>query len=331
MEFKDIDKGVFSESFLMDTQNKNSHAEIHEDKDAAYALNRLFTEDINSSSTFESKEQAEDLISETISYKKNEINNWLYDSNEPTHIIHLKFPKEDYESYVGKGFRKHKDKIMEYVTENICCVLKRDYDRPYGFTLTTAYPDLMSDTAIPTHKDISEILKQTEEYQKSSPVKKAYMQYQISRSDDKLSVKYCEDKSVSISGVSNEFISIEERVGKTNIFNRFKITEDDIIMTTVEKSKYNKPKKVLSDIMNITKTMRSDDDKPKLDNSLLIGANQAAFRSLHPKTCNIVNAIFNNIRENSGKPLLDITKVEIEKPKPALMIERNKDDEKTIV
>lgn len=337
MEYTRISEGVNTPSFINDIFGIGSHSKKHDDVPIQDVLNRFLTSEIKANSKFTNVNGTDFLIEEALFMKEKVIDEWLYETKKPTLTVHVVLPSEEYDGYIGKGYKKDvKGHIAEYETDTITCSLRRSYKSKYGFYLTTAYPDITVKTAVKTNRDITKILETTNAYQDASSVKKAYMKWQVNDASLEFNVWYGQNRNVMREGQSDDYICVEERIGNTSKFNRVTITEDDMILSTFEKpDKHNelkKPHKIFSDIVEVIKPMLSDGEKPKLENSLLKGGNHAAFKSLHGKMCTVVDTIFNNIRSESGKPQLDMTKITEMKQDAAYLSKTKQDDKgKTIV
>lgn len=284
MQYRHIAEGINSNTFMDDIFGIGSHYSKHEDDNSSSVLNRFLSENISASSVFANINDSEFLIGEVIFMSRDDIEEWLYNSKTPTLEISERLPSEEYDGYVGEGYKKDaKGHIAEYATETITCSLRRAYNSKYGFYLTTAYPDITVQSAVKTNRDITKILESTKAYQDASPVKKAYMKWQVNDTTSEFSVWYGQNRNVIREGQADGYICVEERIGNTSTFNRVTITEDDMVLSTLEKpDRHNglkKPQKIFSDIVNVTKIMLSDGEKTKLENSLLKGENHATFKN----------------------------------------------------
>jgi hypothetical protein len=192
---KCIDDAIIEGKLFTKIQNENSHMEKHvADKDRADVLNRVLKdngkakrddhehkENKSINSGFYSLEEACYAIEESIMNKSLDIAKWVdgaYRNEKKAFEVTL--PKESYKE-VGYGYvvDRAKNTIDEYKTQTVRIVLQKNDDYPLGFTLLTAYPDIIkAENREPTKQDLTEITKKTKTYQEASPTAKAYMLYQ---------------------------------------------------------------------------------------------------------------------------------------------------------
>jgi len=155
-----------------------SHADRHAKASDLQLLERIFDQKPNSS-TFESCAKADELIVEAMYNQMNNILEWRDRPDVENHENQAFVV--DFDEKTGRGFVKtmENNTIKEYTTNELCIVLKKNNEnKNTGFDLLTAYPDVRSPSIMPTNRDLQPLVKQTQVYKTSSPVKKAYHLYQ---------------------------------------------------------------------------------------------------------------------------------------------------------
>lgn len=199
-----IQQAISDNTFFRKTENENTHVAKHVIKDESAILNKVLSSDgskIRKSKTslteeekkerrhkitnsgFPSLDKACAAIEECIMSQCYTVAQWAEEADEhrrESFDIYLS-PDAGY-GEIGYGYALNHDlnTIDEYKTNNVKVVLEKDSQRPLGFVLVTAYPDITKEENRElTGRDITEITKQTERYKNASPVSKAYMLYQI--------------------------------------------------------------------------------------------------------------------------------------------------------
>lgn len=341
-DFDNFKEDVYKDEFIsniMDTEDWTSHHNKHTKGNEVELLDRLISSNISGSSRFNDID-VEDRICQIIAYRHKEIEQWLENENsERKKDLSEDFGFEDDETPEGIGYVKDKEtgKITEKVSNVISIVLEKNNRSKYGFILKTAYPDVTDEDAINTDREILPILFQTKAYSKMDSIEKTYTEALVSKGAiDKLSqFKLLENRHTG-----KRFICLEEPTHEKNCFNRYVITGEAIIMSTFkeksnEKQGDGKQKKqkqrelIYSDITEITKKAMCDGEKIEYKNNLLTGGNHAAFKSLHPKTCAVIDTIYNRIRELEGLPPDEKTVVESKYQQLMPITGLDKENEKT--
>lgn len=194
-----IDETVKNGTFFTKTESPDTHLEKHvADKDDAKVLDRVFKnngrikrnehsnkEQKSINSGFYSLTEACDTIETCVIRKSLDIAQWVNDArdNEKKSFEVTLSPKDNYEP-VGFGYivDREKNTIDEYETQTVRIVLQKDYNKPLGFSLLTAYPDVIrEENRIPTGRDLTDIARETDTFKEASPVAKAYIMYQTGR------------------------------------------------------------------------------------------------------------------------------------------------------
>lgn len=170
-------------------KNKQSHIALHNEPEKN-ALDRILKNETDASSVFNTnnKETIDKLIKATILVNIDEITNWINDKNDTSKTKHITYEinknikNDDDMQTIGHGFVKEKPSgfIKEYSTNKVRVVLKKDKNTDLGFFILTSYPDILekSEDLIPTMRNVSKLVKETDSYKKSKNiVKKAYYEY----------------------------------------------------------------------------------------------------------------------------------------------------------
>lgn len=327
-EFDDFREHVFDDDFvksIIDYKDWTSHQNNHNNVDDVSLLDRMLSSKIKGNSIFSVSSDMDMYISDTIANKALEIIKWLYDDvSGLQRAFKLDFDVDDDGNPVGKGF--YRDIITGTISEKtsnvVTIVLTKNNGSNYGFVLTTAYPDVTDITAIPTNRDISDLLVKTDEYQKANSVEKTYMELLTSPNPKGLRFKDGIDRYNG-----ETYIHVEEPLSPkgSRRFNCYDISKDKIEMKTVQRYSGKPSELIYSDITNITKKMMKDGEKPKYKNDLLSGGNHAALKALHSETCAIIDTIFNRIREHESLPQLSKTKVNMKHQSLSSISEEQRD------
>ena len=193
-----IVKCINNNTFFGKIENERTHMEQHVIKNDVELLDRVLN-DIGSTerkgysqkerkainSGFKTLDEARFNIEECMINSSKEIAKWI--DGAKTHekkdfVVPLR--KEEGYDPVGYGYivSRKTNTIDEYATDSIRVVLEQNSNSEFGFSLLTAYPDIIhAENREPTGKDLSAIVKKTNTYQKASPVSKAYMLYQTGK------------------------------------------------------------------------------------------------------------------------------------------------------
>ena len=177
-----LDAGV-----MLDTVAYFGHHNIHSGTSDTDLMNRLLT-DVAENSAFDDETTADSLIEEAMYARMDDIVAWVESAEfGERHTIDANFDGEA----IGHGFVMNRENqtIREYTTDMLRLVLKQDNTNQYGFSLLTAYPSMMTPDIQPTGRDLTDIMHQTETYQKASPVKRAYLNYRV-KPDSQIRVTY---------------------------------------------------------------------------------------------------------------------------------------------
>lgn len=193
---KCIDNAVIEGKFFGKTQSQNTHMEKHvADKDCADVLDRVFKDNgrvkrnehsdkehksINSG--FYSLNGACEAVEECMLVKSLEVASWVDNAkNNEKKSFDVCLPPEDGYEPVGYGYvvNRENNTIDEYQTNTIRIVLQKNDKYPLGFSLLTAYPDIIrEESRQPTGRDLTDVAKRTKTFKEASPTAKAYMLYQ---------------------------------------------------------------------------------------------------------------------------------------------------------
>lgn len=172
------------------------HADIHYAAQSEVdIMNRMLSDNKTIDGTFTSDKHQWEAIRSIIEFNNEHIikdtGELIYDQKAVYSLTNLgSFDDEP----LGHGFIKLNGFYNKFESENICIVLKRHDQCKYGFYLHTAYPgeqfvktrdekdigkkvQKLADNLKITKGDFSDIMKQTDEYKKASPIKKTYLEY----------------------------------------------------------------------------------------------------------------------------------------------------------
>ncbi len=133
----------YSSRFLYDHENCGGHTiERHIEKSDNYLYNRLRNSSISAASTFYNRNQAGQLIYNSIySYNASRVNNWLNSSSNSNLVIYY-----THSSNVGKvmergsynTFQSRRFRVI--LSKRSCISYDNNWDNDYDFTIITAYP-----------------------------------------------------------------------------------------------------------------------------------------------------------------------------------------------
>lgn len=165
-------------NFISTISDANTHVNRHVNKSKTDTLNRIF-DDKFINSAFDPDADIEMLIEEALLYQAQNIQDWMNKSNmyDMTEFV-TNMPEDDY-GPIGTGIIKdsHTNLIKEYKTNALCIVLKKEPCSKFGFTVRTAYPDMRNNTLEQTDTKLHDYVKETDLYQNSDIIGKAYMEY----------------------------------------------------------------------------------------------------------------------------------------------------------
>ena len=126
-----------------------------------------------------------------------------------------------------KGFIRNRDgNIMEMDTPSVCAVIQKDSKSEYGFSVLTAYPDMESDLSVPTGRDINDLVKSSQAYQKATPLKKAYLDHACDL-NTKFALRYTENM-----GTNPEVITMFVPTSNPNVKHRIFMDQIDTKIRT---------------------------------------------------------------------------------------------------
>lgn len=165
------------------------------DKDCAEVLERVFKDNGRAKRSERSNKEhktinngfytldgAYEAVEECMLIRSLEVATWVDNArNHDKKSFDVCLPPEDGYEPVGYGYvvNRENNAIDEYRTNSIRIVLQKDDNYPLGFSLLTAYPDIIrEESREPTGRDLTEITKRTKTFQEASPTAKAYMLYQ---------------------------------------------------------------------------------------------------------------------------------------------------------
>lgn len=158
--------------------NGFGHSDIHVNQSDSDIMQRILTE-CNNASIFQTPDEMSFYIEESLYTMMNEILHWK-DTAHQHNTQHFIVPFDE-EDIVGHGFSQdtRTKMITEYTTNTITIVLQRCNTNQFGFDILTAYPTINSEAEhrIPTNRDLTPVIQQTDAYQKASPMQKAYYEY----------------------------------------------------------------------------------------------------------------------------------------------------------
>lgn len=266
----------------------NNHANIHIAQSDLDLMKRLLGEqkDIkqtNANSTFPTKEEAQETILDALYSNMTQIVRWydMADNGEKQEFY------MSYKTDVGTGFKidKSTNKINEYTTPGITFVLQRDFYSPHGLNLITAYPDLDRTDIQSTHRDLTEIMKQTETYQNANPVKKAYLTHVTDTTNNNL-ITYKKGNTEM-----PDMLCMHVNTKTQDIKHIIYIKAKQYNMVTM-----NKDKKVSSSLVKLRNTIYPDSRGyvVNLKNETL----HNAFKEQCPKTAEITDKLYDTIQQN---------------------------------
>lgn len=173
---------------FLSTIKAKGHADIHVQQSDIDSMERLLSRDTSDSSTFPDADIADYCINETLYQNANQIETWLANNaNTELQPLHANFdPELSDAACTGHGFAMDKSTktIKEYEAHDATVILRKDRTNGYGFTMVTAYPNITTDEAVPTGRDIRDIVRQTPTYQKASPLGKTHLEHRCNPASD---------------------------------------------------------------------------------------------------------------------------------------------------
>ena len=224
----DEHSNTLSEVELLDrviTTDENRHKEVaskflHDDWMASYVGTTIV-------------ENADDIV-EWVNCRNNEHPKYNKHTNRNEVLKRSKGFSSEMEEFVGSGFMidKTTNQIHEYLTNKICVVVNNEPYRDFGLSVFTSYPDIMRDSkAVPTHRDLTDILKKTDTYRKASPVDKAILEFRCSE-HSMSKVKAIKTKEAD--ATNPQKIIIKLAMNNPNFEAVINITENKFIMGVAE-------------------------------------------------------------------------------------------------
>lgn len=173
---------------FLSTIKAKGHADIHVEQSDVDSMERLLSHDTFDSSTFIDTDIADYCINETLYANANQIETWIANYAETgLQPLHANFDPDVTEiPNIGHGFATDKTNrtIKEYNAQDATIILRKDRTNGYGFTMVTAYPNITTEDATPTGRDLRPIVRDTPTYQKSSPLGKAYLEHRCDPASD---------------------------------------------------------------------------------------------------------------------------------------------------
>lgn len=280
------------EDFQRLTTNDRTHIENHIGNRKVDNLNRIFT-DKPADSTFANADQVPELVLDACLYNAEEIENWQknacpYETKAFTHT----FDKEDY-GPVGTGilFDKYSNLIKEYETDTIRVILRKDTATPMGFSVHTAYPDMISVKVEPTGHRLDLTAKETNTYQNADDLGKAYLSYRTNP-NSKVNISYSRgyDKNGN-PDPSDSRIIVSQRGKNPDLTHMVCIKENRFYMYTTDwnhKNAKGRPDKTMdTPYVRLRDTIVKENDYPPISSShvSLVGKSNIPIRDLLFQEC----------------------------------------------
>lgn len=208
----------------------DSHVDKHIGLSNEDLLERVFAENNDRNSTFATKEEAIEYVTDSIFDRINDIMLWVDDDESGF--------KENFAIAFGKNIGTGAVKdfqtnlIKKYECEAARIVLKKDANATYGFTVLTAYPDTLSDKNIELAKDdFVPFVKNTKTYKTATPVEKTYLMGRCNHTNEHaLSFKGGHDHI-------DDVLRIHVKTNEPNIQHNIKLKEDKTILQTISRGK----------------------------------------------------------------------------------------------
>lgn len=181
-------RAAIDDGRILPTIKANGHASIHVKQSKVDSLERLLSSDKLDNSSFPTSAMADYYMSETLYANAEQIETWLADAtNTELQTLTTTFdPDAEPAPNTSTGFTTDRTtkNIKECAAHDVNVVLRKDRTNTQGFTMVTAYPNVISDTAEQTGNDIRDILRQTPTYQTSTPLSKALLEHRCNPASD---------------------------------------------------------------------------------------------------------------------------------------------------
>lgn len=172
----------------------NIHVEKHSDRSAISMASKAAYEG-RSVSSFPDDETMNECICEAIATNAEQI---LQKTDKATDSMHMVLTVDmDADEWNEAGFdthftgiaRTYTGQLKEMSTTSVDVVYKKDANKPLGFSIVTAFPNVNCEKATPTGRDITEEVKASRGYKTASPVKRAWLDHALDP-DSTLNMQY---------------------------------------------------------------------------------------------------------------------------------------------
>ncbi len=144
---KELENSLFDDpNYALDIKaGGHAYKHITEQSDKEM-IERIVAENVSGVGVFQSEEEALDHIQNAAIFNLDEICSWAtkhkYEFSNPREFHQLTFTIYMGKSeLVGKNLENNGDRIEETISHAVTMVLRRNPDAPFGFSLTTAYPN----------------------------------------------------------------------------------------------------------------------------------------------------------------------------------------------
>lgn len=162
----------------------NIHVEKHSDRSAISMASKAAYEG-RSVSSFPDDETMNECICEAIAANAEYI---LKETDKASDQERMVLTVDmDVDEWKEAGFdphftgiaRTYTGKLKEMSTTSVDVVYKKDSDKPLGFSIVTAFPNVNCEKATPTGRDITDEVKASRGYRTASPVKRAWLDHAL--------------------------------------------------------------------------------------------------------------------------------------------------------
>lgn len=162
----------------------NIHVEKHSDRSAISMASKAAYEG-RSVSSFPDDETMNECICEAIAANAEHILKETDKASEQERMVLT--VDMDVDEWKEAGFNPHftgiartyTGKLKEMSTTSVDVVYKKDADKPLGFSIVTAFPNVNCEKAVPTGRDITDEIKASRGYRTASPVKRAWLDHAL--------------------------------------------------------------------------------------------------------------------------------------------------------
>lgn len=167
---QNFQKNLYSGDMLAKILNTQHIFQNHMSSTDESTLDRILFTKASANTRFKNQTLMYDSLYNVLDARMKHIIQWLYDSKEDTFTITDEPYLENHTDVngeplpIGIGFKQEHNKIAEYETTYVTMHLQRA-DNEYGFVIVTAYPDIKTPEAVPTGRDLTDLIKQTTTYQ----------------------------------------------------------------------------------------------------------------------------------------------------------------------